>query len=61
MKELNILKKLQEADPEGKKHCIRLIRHFEHKGHLCLVFESLRLVSCCRVIHIYFVCLNHIP
>ncbi|RUO95327.1 kinase-like domain-containing protein, partial [Jimgerdemannia flammicorona] len=42
MKELHILKKLMEADPEGKKHVIRLIRHFEHKGHLCLVFESLR-------------------
>ena len=42
MKELNILKKLMAADPENKKHVIRLFRHFEHKGHLCLVFESLR-------------------
>ncbi|KAI9007267.1 kinase-like domain-containing protein [Gaertneriomyces semiglobifer] len=43
MKELSILKKLQAADPEGKKHVIRLLRHFEHKNHLCLVFESLSM------------------
>lgn len=42
MKEANILRKLQEADPEDKKHVIRLLRTFEHRGHLCLVFESLR-------------------
>ncbi|CAG8628557.1 2022_t:CDS:2, partial [Gigaspora rosea] len=42
IKELNILKKLMLSDPENKKHVIRLFRHFEHKGHLCLVFESLR-------------------
>lgn len=45
MKELNILKKLIAADPENKKHVIRLFRHFEHKGHLCLVFESLRYIK----------------
>lgn len=43
MKELNILKKLIAADPENKKHVIRLFRHFEHKRHLCLVFESLSM------------------
>lgn len=32
-----------EADPEDKKHIIRLERHFEHKNHLCMVFESLSL------------------
>lgn len=42
IKELSILKKLMVADPDAKKHVIRLIRHFEHKNHLCLVFESLR-------------------
>lgn len=42
LKELNILKKLMEADPEDKKHIIRLHRSFEHRNHLCLVFESLR-------------------
>ncbi|KAJ3136603.1 U4/U6 small nuclear ribonucleoprotein prp4 [Geranomyces variabilis] len=43
LKELSILKKLMAADPEGKKHVIKLLRHFEHKNHLCLVFESLSL------------------
>ncbi|KAI9097325.1 kinase-like domain-containing protein [Phlyctochytrium arcticum] len=43
IKELSILKKLMAADPEGKKHVIRLVRHFEHKNHLCLVFESLSM------------------
>ncbi|KAK4974806.1 U4/U6 small nuclear ribonucleoprotein prp4 [Elasticomyces elasticus] len=28
-------------DPDDKKHIIRLLRNFDHKGHLCLVFEAL--------------------
>ncbi|KAI7885990.1 kinase-like protein [Lichtheimia hyalospora FSU 10163] len=43
MKELGFLKKLMEADPDNKKHCIRLLRHFEYRNHLCLVFESLSM------------------
>ncbi|KAF7725941.1 hypothetical protein EC973_009178 [Apophysomyces ossiformis] len=43
LRELNFLKKLMEADPENKKHVIRLQRHFEHRNHLCLVFESLSM------------------
>ncbi|KAI8920408.1 kinase-like domain-containing protein [Entophlyctis helioformis] len=43
MKELAVLRKLAEADPDDKKHVIRLQRHFEHKNHLCLVFESLSM------------------
>lgn len=43
MKEIDILEQLQEADPEGKKHVIKFERHFEHKGHLCMVFENLNL------------------
>jgi serine/threonine-protein kinase PRP4 len=43
MKEIEILQKLNEADPEDKKHMIRLVRHFEHKGHLCMVFENLNI------------------
>jgi serine/threonine-protein kinase PRP4 len=42
-KEAAILRKLQDADPSDKKHIVRLERTFEHRGHLCLVFESLRL------------------
>lgn len=41
-KEVTFLKKLMEADPDNKKHVIRLKRHFEHRNHLCLVFETLR-------------------
>ena len=41
-KEIQILNKLKQADPEDKKHVVRLERSFEHRGHLCLVFESLR-------------------
>jgi hypothetical protein len=42
MKEIDILQTIAEADPDDKKHMIRLERHFEHKGHLCMVFENLR-------------------
>ncbi|KAF9156717.1 U4/U6 small nuclear ribonucleoprotein prp4 [Linnemannia schmuckeri] len=42
-KELDILKRLMDNDPLNKKHVIRLLRHFEHRGHLCLVFESLSM------------------
>ncbi|MCJ1398490.1 U4/U6 small nuclear ribonucleoprotein prp4 [Xylographa trunciseda] len=43
LKEIEILQKLSLADPEDKKHMIRLERHFEHKGHLCMVFENLSI------------------
>ena len=43
LQELRILQKLNEADPDDKFHCVRLLRHFFHKNHLCLVFESMRL------------------
>jgi serine/threonine-protein kinase PRP4 len=41
-KEVQILYRLRQTDPEDKKHVVRLERTFEHRGHLCLVFESLR-------------------
>ncbi|PWN53960.1 kinase-like protein [Violaceomyces palustris] len=43
LKEINILRKLAELDPEDKKHIVRLEGHFEHRGHLCMVFESLSM------------------
>lgn len=43
MKEIEILQKINKADPEDKKHMIRLERYFEHKGHLCMVFENLSI------------------
>ena len=42
LKEVQMLNKLKQADPDDKKHVVRLERTFEHRGHLCLVFESLR-------------------
>lgn len=40
---MEILKKLNDADPEDRMHCLRLIRHFFHKQHLCMVFEPLAM------------------
>ena len=45
LKEVQMLNKLKQADPDDKKHVVRLERTFEHRGHLCLVFESLRYFS----------------
>jgi len=42
-KEVQMLNKLRQSDPEDKKHVVRLERTFEHRGHLCLVFESLSM------------------
>jgi serine/threonine-protein kinase PRP4 len=36
-----ILNKLSEADPDGKRHVIRMLSSFEYRNHLCLVFESM--------------------
>ncbi len=43
IKEIDILKNLAANDPDDRKHMIRLLRSFEHKGHLCMVFENLSL------------------
>ncbi|KAE8348164.1 kinase-like domain-containing protein [Aspergillus coremiiformis] len=43
MKEIGILEQLHEADPDDKKHVIKFKRHFDHKGHLCMVFENLSM------------------
>ncbi|OJJ51503.1 hypothetical protein ASPZODRAFT_57508 [Penicilliopsis zonata CBS 506.65] len=43
LKEIAILQQLHEADPDDKRHIIKFERHFDHKGHLCMVFESLSM------------------
>lgn len=43
VEELGILKKLVGADPEDKRHCVRLLSSFKYRNHLCLVFESLNM------------------
>lgn len=39
--ELTILKRLCNSDPDNRKHCIRLLRAFEYRNHMCLVFEPM--------------------
>lgn len=43
LKELEMLRRLNEADPDDRYHCLRLHRSFNHKSHLCLVFEPLSM------------------
>ena len=43
IKEIDILKDIAANDPEDKKHLIRLERSFDHKAHLCMVFENLSM------------------
>ena len=43
IKEIDILKDIAANDPDDKKHVIRLLRSFDHKGHLCMVFENLSM------------------
>jgi len=43
IKEIDILQDIAGHDPEDRKHLIRLHRSFDHKGHLCMVFENLSM------------------
>jgi serine/threonine-protein kinase PRP4 len=43
LKEMEMLRKLNDTDPDDRMHCLRLFRNFSHKNHLCLVFESLSI------------------
>ncbi|KAF2016330.1 kinase-like protein [Aaosphaeria arxii CBS 175.79] len=40
-KEMDFLQRLNDADPHDKRHIIRLFGSFDHKGHLCIVFEHM--------------------
>jgi dual specificity tyrosine-phosphorylation-regulated kinase 1 len=39
--EIRLLEKMRDLDPQETYHIVRLLRHFEHRNHLCLVFELL--------------------
>lgn len=41
--EIAILQKLNDADPENRKHIVKFERSFDYKGHLCMAFENLSL------------------
>jgi len=40
-KEMEVLKTLNNSDRDDRRHIVRLLRHFNHRGHLCLVFDWL--------------------
>jgi serine/threonine-protein kinase PRP4 len=42
-KEAQVLKLLNDADPEDRKHIVRMERTFEHKGHFAIVTESMSM------------------
>ncbi len=42
-RELEILREIAGADPDNRKHCVRLLQHLEHRNHVVLVFESLQM------------------
>lgn len=39
--EIKLLQEMNSRDPEDKYHIVRMINFFEHRHHLCLVFELL--------------------
>ncbi|TQV93758.1 serine/threonine-protein kinase prp4 [Cordyceps javanica] len=41
--EIAILEKLNDADPEKRKHIVKFEVSFDYRGHLCMVFESLSM------------------
>lgn len=43
LQEMQILEKLNKSDPDDRFHVVRLYRHFFHKNHLCLVFETMSM------------------
>jgi len=43
LKELEYLRLLRDHDPDNRRHCVRLLHHFRHRGHLALVFEPMQM------------------
>lgn len=61
LRELEILKKLNDADPEDRFHCLRLYRHFFHKQviHRLYNLVSTELQSLYFHYSIFVWCLSH--
>merc|ERR1719316_1724813 len=38
---MSILRHLNNHDKENRRHVIRLLRDFDYRGHLCMVFECM--------------------
>ncbi|KAM0262757.1 hypothetical protein ACHAQJ_001551 [Trichoderma viride] len=41
--EIAILQKLNDADPENRRHIVKFEHSFDHRGHLCMAFENLSM------------------
>ncbi|CAK8677320.1 unnamed protein product [Clavelina lepadiformis] len=41
--EINVLKKIQEKDTDGKYLCVTMVDWFNYHGHICIAFELLGL------------------
>ena len=41
--EIAILQKLNDADPDNRRHIVKFERSFDHRGHLCMAFENLSM------------------
>lgn len=39
--EQRILRMLSDKDPDNRKHIIRMLRTFEYRHHVCMVFEPM--------------------
>lgn len=58
--EIKLLEEMNHMDPDDSHHIVRLLSHFEHRNHLCLVFEllSFNLYDLIRNTHFRGVSLN---
>ncbi|CAF0731657.1 unnamed protein product [Brachionus calyciflorus] len=41
--EINVLKKINEKDPDGKYLCVQILNWFDYYGHMCIAFSLLGL------------------
>ena len=48
-KELGFLRLLRDTDPHGRKRCIKILDHFSHRRHLCLVYDCPAHSRCCSL------------
>ena len=40
-KELYLLRLISEADPDGRRHCVRMLGHTEFRNHIVIAFEPM--------------------
>ena len=38
--EISVLQQITRADPENKKHCVRMLAQSEYRNHIVIVFGS---------------------